>query len=239
MGKRNLLKLCSGLLAAGCLFRLYPAGRAELRHLKIRRELQHLQEEGTLAEVKEPAGCAGLSGILEYESLHMREEIVQGSDDSYYLTHLCDGTYSEKGTLFFASQSRSDDMNRVLYGHHVFFENSRMTPLFELLDDQVSADDLFFSISDGNSTVQYQMIAAAEVDYGEAGAFDYTRREYSGAGLEEYNRHLQEDCISCFRQDVQAGDRLLTMMTCREMDSPVRVLFIARETEKKISAEDI
>lgn len=207
--------------------------------MKIRKELQHLQETGTLSEQKEPAGCAGLAGILEYESLHMREEIVQGNDDNYYLTHLCDGTYSEKGTLFFSSRSSEEDMNRVLYGHHVFFEQTRMTPLFELLDDTVSEDDLCFSITAGDHETRYRMIAAAEADYGEEGVFDYTAGEYTGAELEEYNRHLQEDCISCFREEVKEGDRLLTMVTCRDMDSSVRILFIARETEKKISAEDI
>lgn len=239
MNRKNILKLCTGLLAAGCLIRLYPAGRAEIRQMKIRRELQHLQEEGTPGAEKQPGGCAGLAGILEYESLHMREEIVQGNDDSYYLDHLCDGTYSEKGTLFFGSTCRKEDMNRVIYGHHVFFERSRMTPLFELLDGPVSEDDLFFTFSDGRSTVQYRMIAVAEVNYGEEGVFDYTAGEYTGSGLEEYNHNLRKDCISSFREEAEEGDRLLTMVTCRDMDSPVRILFIARETEKKISGGDI
>jgi hypothetical protein len=114
-----------------------------------------------------------------------------------------------------------------------------MTPLFELLDGPVSEDDLYFSLSDGRNSVQYRMIAAAEVDYGKEGVFDYTAKEYTGSRLEDYNRHLREDCISCFREEAEEGDRLLTMVTCRDMDSSVRILFIARETEKKISGGDI
>lgn len=232
MDKTAILKLGSGILAAVCLCRLLPYGKTEIRHMKIRRELQEMQTEGLWQKEQEPAGCPELAGILEYEHLHMREEIVQGTDDEYYLNHLCDGTYSEKGTLFFAADSRKEDMNRVLFGHHVFLENSRMTPLFSLLDETVDEEDLHFVISDGEGAVSYRMLAVLEIDYSRDDVYDYLKSEYSGDELPEYNRHLKKDCVSCFLQEVKEGDRLLTMMTCRDEEGPVRILFIAAEEKR-------
>ena len=232
MNKGAILKLSSGILVAVCLCRLFPYGKAEIRQMKIKRELRELQTEGSWQKDQEPTGCPELAGILEYERLHMREEIVRGTDDQYYLDHLCDGTYSEKGTLFFAAGSGKEDMNRVLFGHHVFLENSRMTPLFSLLEETVEEADLHFVINDGEGVTYYRMLAVLEVDYSQENVFNYLKSEYSDDELAEYNRHLKEDCVSCFFREVKEGDRLLTMMTCRDEEGPVRILFIAAEEKR-------
>ena len=123
-------------------------------------------------------------------------------------------------------------MNRVLFGHHVFLENSRMTPLFSLLEETVEEADLHFVINDGEGVTYYRMLAVLEVDYSQENVFNYLKSEYSDDELAEYNRHLKEDCVSCFFREVKEGDRLLTMMTCRDEEGPVRILFIAAEEKR-------
>lgn len=228
MTDHSLLRTGAALLLAVCLCRLYPFVRSETKRMQIKETLHDLQDREVLYSMPEPAGCKELAGILVSENLPMREEIVQGEDDQYYLDHLCDGSQSDNGTLFLSCHSDWQDMNRVIYGHHVFYENIRMTPFFQLLDPNVSEEARRFELSTGNGAEPYRMIAVLEVDYGQPDVFDYLAAHYAGEELAEYNRHLKEDHISCFFEEVQETDRLLTFLTCRDEDSPVRVLFIAR-----------
>lgn len=233
MARISLLKAACGLIMTAGLLHLFPYAGAEIRRMHIHHEIQHLSMKTDRKEWQEPAGCRQLKAILHYDSLNMNEEIVQGMDDEYYLHHLCDGTESEKGTLFFSAYHEEDDMNTVLYGHHVFYERSRMTPLFDLLDGMVSEEERIFTIEEADQISIWRMIAAAEADYSDPDQYSYTEREYTGAELAEYNRHLQADCISCFFEEVREGDRILTMMTCRDAEGPRRILFIARESGRK------
>lgn len=47
--------------------------------------------------------------------------VVQTTDNSYYLSHLVDGTENKNGTIFVDCQNAKDfsDANTVLYGHHM------------------------------------------------------------------------------------------------------------------------
>lgn len=47
--------------------------------------------------------------------------VCQGEDNSYYLTHLADGTYNKNGCLFIDCGNSGDfsDENTVIYGHHM------------------------------------------------------------------------------------------------------------------------
>lgn len=45
--------------------------------------------------------------------------VVQGGDNSFYLTHLIDGSEGSYGTLFMDCQSSLTDKNILIYGHHM------------------------------------------------------------------------------------------------------------------------
>lgn len=47
--------------------------------------------------------------------------VCRGDDNSYYLTHLADGTYNRNGCLFVDYKNSSDftDDNTIIYGHHM------------------------------------------------------------------------------------------------------------------------
>ncbi len=47
--------------------------------------------------------------------------VVQGSDNSFYLTHLLDDSYNVNGTIFMDYRGKADfsDANNIIYGHHM------------------------------------------------------------------------------------------------------------------------
>ncbi|MBR3363483.1 MAG: class B sortase [Solobacterium sp.] len=228
MTDHGFLRTSAALVLAVCLLRLYPFVSSEAKRMQIKETLRDLQDQDELYSMPEPAGCKNLAGILSSETLQMREEIVQGENDQYYLSHLCDGSESENGTLFLSCHSDWQDMNRVIFGHHVFYENIRMTPFFQLLDQNINEEARLFELSTERGMEQYRMIAVLEVDYSMPDIFDYLSGSYSKDELDEYNRHLKEDHISGFFEEVKETDRLLTFLTCRDESGPVRVLFIAK-----------
>ena len=79
MSKKILQIICAMIVVGGAV-KLYPYAGSEIRHYKIQKEICALEESSEIEKWKEPAGCRDLAGILSYDSLDMKEEIVQGSD---------------------------------------------------------------------------------------------------------------------------------------------------------------
>jgi len=60
-------------------------------------------------------------GWLVCEGTVLDYPVVQGADNSYYLTHLIDGTEHRFGTLFvdYLNSPGFTDDNTIIYGHHI------------------------------------------------------------------------------------------------------------------------
>lgn len=60
-------------------------------------------------------------GWIYSEGTTINYPVVQGSDNSYYLKHLMDGSYNADGSIFVDSNNRSGfvDGNTIIYGHNM------------------------------------------------------------------------------------------------------------------------
>lgn len=137
--------------------------------------------------------------------------VVQGSDNSYYLDHLFDGTRNSAGCLFVDSGCQGlDGKNSVIYGHHM--KNGTLFASLENYQDQDYYDAhprLFLITPEQTLTIELfsAYVTGAE---GEAWQLTFSSREAYGRWLER----IQER--SCFASDVipQDTDRVLTLSTC-------------------------
>lgn len=137
--------------------------------------------------------------------------VVQGSDNTYYLDHLFDGTRNSAGCLFLDSGCQGlEGENSVIYGHHM--KNGTLFASLENYQDQdyYDAHPRLFLITPEQTLTIELFSAYVTGEEGEAWQLTFSSREEYGKWLER----IQER--SCFVSDVvpQDTDRVLTLSTC-------------------------
>ena len=73
-------------------------------------------------------------GIIKVGTL-VDEKVVQSEDNEYYLNYNADNEKDTQGAIFMDYRNTLDDLNIILYGHYVYYdENAKFTPLTKLTE---------------------------------------------------------------------------------------------------------
>lgn len=146
------------------------------------------------------------------EGTNINYPVVQGTDNSYYLDHLVDGSYNGAGTIFMDYRNESDlsDKHSVFYGHHM--QNGTMFNQITKYKDQAFYDEhpvCLVMTPDGNYKLEF--FAGYVIDLNsQAWKLEF-------ASDEEFALWL-EDAVSrsTFISTVEptAQDRVVTFSTC-------------------------
>lgn len=138
--------------------------------------------------------------------------VCQGEDNSYYLTHLADGTYNKNGCLFIDCGNSGDfsDENTVIYGHHM--ASGKMFASLICYADQAyyEAHPVMYLTAAGK---QYRL----ELFSGYTTTVDSSSYILSFGSEHEFMEWLREICgKSDFRATtyLTADDRIVTLSTC-------------------------
>ena len=151
-------------------------------------------------------------GWLYSEGTPINYPVVQGTDNSYYLTHLYDGTYNANGCLFLDCRVNRDfsSLHSIIYGHYM--RSGAMFASLAGYKDQSYYEEhptLMLMAPDENYTVALFAGYVASVDdpawevvFSDASAFE--------AWL------IQAQERSTFDSSVKptSNDRILTLSTC-------------------------
>lgn len=162
--------------------------------------------------------------------------VVQGTDNTYYLTHTWKKTVSAVGSIFLEARNRADfsDGNTVLYGHRM--NNGSMFAALKYYKKQsywAAHPDVY--ITDRNGSRRYEIFAAYEVSTSGAAY------QIGFSGTESKAQFL-EDCVS--RSVISTGvtpgvsDRILTLSTCTGNGHATRWVVQARLPVSKPAAEE-
>lgn len=137
--------------------------------------------------------------------------VVQGEDNTYYLSHLFDGTENSAGCLFIDSQwDALQDKNCVIYGHHM--KNGSMFALLERYEQQEyyqAHPTLVWVTSEGMCTIE--LFSAYTTKAGSnAWQMRFSSEEDYAAWLEQVRAR------SCFDSVItpQTTDKVMTLSTC-------------------------
>lgn len=143
--------------------------------------------------------------------------IVQGADNTYYLTHTFYGTQNKAGTIFMSAENEEgwDAKNIIIYGHNIknntmfatlmqyedqaFFEKHRYFSIYT--EDGVSVYGIFAAFRTGESSEAYQ--------YGFADDEDFMN----------YIALMQSWSVIDAGMSVGKDDQIITLSTCTNVNN--------------------
>ncbi len=171
--------------------------------------------------------------ILEFDSGLIRLPVVQSEEPEYYLRRDFYGNDSPEGTPFFDSNTRMDDTNMVIYGHHVYYdEDAQFSPLAKLTDQQFYEQNSRFSLIFEDETREYVITHVYILTLEEYQDYDYRQPQFSSE--EEWTRWIalpDEKNLVSPSERLEYGDKFVTLQTCRAWQEDTRIIVLAKEKE--------
>lgn len=112
---------------------------------------------------------------LEMTEPSIELPVVKTSNNSYYLNHAIDGSENDYGTPFFASSTKMNDDVRVIYGHHIYYDDAAMfSPLLKLVPQEEGS----FSLISDSGEEEYDITHVMHVPKTEC-SFAMSKHEFS------------------------------------------------------------
>lgn len=171
---------------------------------------RNLEWEPDFSALKELSGDA--TAWIYSEGTPIDYPVVQGNDNTFYLTHLHDGTSNRVGAIFLDYRNASDfsDQNSILYGHHM--KSGKMFAELENYKEQSYYDKHpFLTLYTQNGIYRIELMAGYVVD----GSVNDLEMNFENE--EKLNEFIQQakgkstfDCAVT----VSGQDRIITMVTC-------------------------
>ena len=185
-------------------------------------------------------------GYMAFDDEFVSEPIVQEkqNNEGFYLTHWIDGQYNSKGTVFIGDYSALSDTNITLYGHNVFRPGAtqRFTNMAKLVNQEEYDEHNEFTIWYEDYKCRYLITNIYYYNEDSDVEFQFSRPNFFKEGsLEEYvsfidSRNLiqpKEESESGVPRTYTADSHMITMQTCRELNSSRRILFTCKELSRE------
>lgn len=155
--------------------------------------------------------------------------LVQGQDNSYYLSHLADGSENRNGCLFMDCENRRDlsDENTLIYGHHMASGKMFASLVFYAGQEYYEAHPVVYLITEEKD---YRL----ELFAGYTAAVDSDAYTLRFASKEDFAAWLVRiKGRSDFSSDVQVGegDHIVTLSTCAYSFENARYVVHGKLTE--------
>lgn len=174
-------------------------------------------------EVEVESNADNVLGLLMIPALELREMVVQGKDNEFYLNHDVYGNTDSYGCVFLDADNKLDDPLLIVYGHHVMNEDVRFSKLLKLFENEWN--DTRISFLDKNWRIEgvIQTGIASSSDLFDLWMIDFVDKEHFKA----YLRYLET--LGDFTFKEYSGQQYLLLSTCLDINSEERVLVIAVE----------
>lgn len=150
-------------------------------------------------------------GWILIEGTEINYPIVQGTDNSYYLSHLFNGEQNSSGCVFLDNRNSPDfsDTNSVVYGHHM--KNGTMFSGLDNFKHQSYYDEhriAYLLTPEKNFKVEFFAGYVANVED------DAWNMNFTASGFEDWCARVIVK--SCFAGDIipSSNDRIITLTTC-------------------------
>ena len=170
------------------------------------------------------AVCPDAVAWLEIPDLGISYPVMQGQDNTYYLTHAPDGSANAVGSIFLDHTNAWDDAHLLVYGH-TMQDGSMFGSLQKYTDESFytsgSDEVLLYTPAE---TRRYKIFAVQRVA---PDAAIYTLGFGHDAIFEEFLEAIQAGAMYSTGVPVNSADQVLTLSTCATMSGADRLVVSA------------
>ncbi len=163
---------------------------------------------------------------IYYKDSHIDYPIVQGSDNSKYLTTMFDGSYADFGTLFVDAITDAPfrQFNTIVYGHHM--RNGSMFGDLKKLKDQAYCNEhpeFLFVTPDGRYKLQIWAFLNQPSD-----SEIYTTNMADTDAKEAYIEMVESIANYTTGVSVESSDRIVVLSTCAYEYQDARYMVVCK-----------
>ncbi len=139
--------------------------------------------------------------------------VCHGEDNSYYLTHLADGTYNRNGCLFVDCKNSSDfsDDNTIIYGHHMA-SGKMFASLIKYKEQDYYEEHpiMYLTTEEGTYKIELFSSYVTEID-SSAYIMNFGTAKERAAWLKEISNKSD---FTANAMTISSTDRIITLSTC-------------------------
>lgn len=175
-------------------------------------------------------------GWLQIEDSNINYPVLQGEDNSFYMTHNYKKEYSKDGSLFLDKDYdwNLPSTNLLIYGHNNRGSNEMFASLINYKDEDYYKTHKTIRLTTNQEDAEYEIISVflSRVYY--KSEKDVFRYYYfiNAENEQEFNDYV-ENSKKASLYDIEAtaeyGDQLLTLSTCEFSQEDGRLAIVARK----------
>ena len=166
-------------------------------------------------------------GFIKVNGTDIEHIVVQGKDNSYYLTHDFERDYNSAGWIFMDYHNKLDgsDKNIIIYGH-----NMRNNTMFGTLKNVLKKDwfedkkNRYITFITENEKAMYEVFSVYQIE-----AEDYyLKTSFNTGEFKKYIDSMKDRSKYDFNCNVTEDDSVLTLSTCAN-NNKYRVVLHAKK----------
>ncbi len=173
-------------------------------------------------------------GYLHYPSLKINEQVVQTSDNEYYLNHSFYREFSEYGTVFIDANQNLNSQNTTLYGHWVNNSSLKFSNLHKLKKEKDYNKYKTFYFSDSEYIYEFQVgIVIYHHSFNDYDNIPYWQDVFNEKDFKSFISNAKSQAFYETGVDFEFTDKIMTLQTCISFDSEERLVVVGKEVGKK------
>lgn len=175
-------------------------------------------------------------GWLQIENSNINYPVLQGTDNSFYMTHDYKKEYSKEGALFLdkAYDWNLPSTNLLIYGHNNRGSNKMFSDLINYKNEEYYKTHQKIRLTTNQEDAEYEIISVflSRVYYkSETNVFRYYYF-INAENEEEFNEYVQNSknaSLYNIEATAEYGDQLLTLSTCEFSQTDGRLAIVAKK----------
>lgn len=221
------------------IFRLSNSYKNKKENDNLKNTITNIQTSNTerIEKVKElKEENQDIIGWLEIENTNISYPVLQGEDNSFYMTHNYKKEYSKDGSLFLDKDYdwKLPSTNLLIYGHNNIGSNEMFASLMNYKEESYYNDHKIIRFTTNTEDAEYEIISVflSRVYY--KSEKDVFRYYYfiNANNEEEFNKYI-ENSKKASLYNIEAtstyGDQLITLSTCSYHTEDGRLAIVARK----------